>query len=288
LVTKHPPAIDAASLVSALKNKRPATVGTKNLKYQTRFVLFLDFLGFTDIVAKTRKGSRNHEVGLIGKIRNAMLLPIPTLDQSVPSGLGFKQSKRPLISATTFSDFTIAVATHDDAGFVTLVKLATDFYLQALQNGFACRGGISLGEVYCESEASAGRNIIFGPAFLDAYQLEHAHAQSSRIVLSNSAASYFKECAAGRTCPIKAKAYLKNLIQQDKDGPFRIYPFRDLAPLENAHERLEDIHKEIREMLEKYTESPRVFSKLRRLAEEFNNHMGTIEAPEKLKLILPF
>jgi hypothetical protein len=216
-----------------------------------------------------------------------MMLPIPKLDQSVPSGLGFNQSKQPLISATTFSDFTIAVATHDDAGFVTLVKLATDFYLQALQSGFACRGGISLGEVYCESEASAGRNIVFGPAFLDAYQLEHAHAQSSRIVLSNSAAEFFNNCVAGKTCPVKAKAYLEKLIKQDKDGPFRIYPFSDLTPIEHAHERLEDIHRKIREMLEKYTESPRVFSKLRRLAEEFNSHLGNIEAAEKLKLKLP-
>lgn len=48
-----------------------------------------------------------------------------------------------------------------------------------LEQGFIIRGGISLGRLYHKD------NIIFGPALIEAYEIEHAQAIFPRIIISN-------------------------------------------------------------------------------------------------------
>jgi hypothetical protein len=257
-------ALDALKTATHVSEPEPA------LKYIQAYVLYVDFLGFTDIVAKTRQQSKNHEQGLIEKIREALYLPVPEKENSVPSGLGFDGKTTALRYATTFSDFTIAVADPTPLGLVTLAKLGADVSNFALTKGFACRGGLALAEVYCEEgESSGNRGIVFGPAFLDAYYLEHNNALGARIVLSNSAADAV--CNLPEGCPLQAKEYLTRLIDQAGDGPFKLNPFALLNPI-GAKERLKEIKLSLETMLEKYTESPRVYKKLADLAQEFNKH----------------
>lgn len=255
-------ALKALGGVEARKEPAP------KLGYQQAYVLYVDFLGFTDIVAKTRSTARNHERGLIDKIREALILPIPSIEESVPKGMGFDGADPALLYATTFSDFTIAVAQPNILGLLTLAALGTNVFVEALAAGFACRGGLALGDVYCESDASSGhRGIVFGPAFLDAYHLEHNHAQGARIVLSNTVADVV--CNLPSDCPDEARRFLEHAIDQATDGPFCIKPFASLERT-SASKRLEAIKLSLESMLERYTESPRVYRKLADLAREFN------------------
>jgi hypothetical protein len=255
-------------------------------RYEKAFVLFVDFLGFTQIVAKTRSTSARYEKHLVGKIREA--LDVANVDPNhIPlTALGFPQQEEPIRASTTFSDFTIVVAKPTSAGFASLIHLATQLTLDSLTKGFVCRGAISFGDIYCEPVQKGERPIVFGPAFLDAYLLESKHAEGARVILSNDAALEFQEFVLAQSTPPEAIDYLKKLVRQASDGPYRIFPFDDLDIL-TAKKRINDIKAEIESLLKLYTDSPRVFRKLKGLAEEFNSRVeGSWDPDSKMQLLI--
>lgn len=58
----------------------------------------------------------------------------------------------------------------------TLTRLALPYWRACLELGHTVRGGIDVGEMYCDS------TIITGPALVKAYQLENVEGSPSRIV----------------------------------------------------------------------------------------------------------
>lgn len=131
-------------------------------------VLFLDLLG----VQAMNHGSR-------ADVERRLV----TLDDALAET--FRQYAGPYAEfpAVFFSDTLVVAAPADDPAVAVdvLVRDAAELQRALTLRGFFVRGGLSLGLFHM------GEGLIFGPALVEAYELECRHAVHPRIVLSKEA-----------------------------------------------------------------------------------------------------
>lgn len=78
---------------------------------------------------------------------------------------------------TQFSD-CLTISTRDDyAGKSQLISILQSLSISLMHQGFLLRGGISIGELYHRE------SMVFGSAFLNAYELENRSSIYPRIIL---------------------------------------------------------------------------------------------------------
>jgi hypothetical protein len=132
--------------------------------------------------------------------------------------------------AAFFSDTLVLAApitaeTDDAAELDGLVEQAAWLQNDLVMQGFFARGGLSVGKLHI------GDHVVFGPALVEAYELESRAAVHPRIVLSRRAA----ECQ--RTLPETP------MLISDDDGRVFVHylsavfdaPFEDYGPLLERH-----------------------------------------------------
>lgn len=153
-------------------------------------VAFIDLLGFRSII--TKKGDLRQEQILLllttlHESRGDAELTTKPIDQRT-----IEIVIRPAISA--FSDniifsFTEAGLMHVGSGPAVsyLADQAASIFTEAMQLGCLIRGGVSFGPLH-----HAG-GVVFGPALVEAYELESRFAQRPRIVISQTATARIKE-----------------------------------------------------------------------------------------------
>lgn len=113
--------------------------------------------------------------------------------------------------AATFSD-TLVVASpllpggDEESAIVGLVSQAARLQLELLEAGFFSRGALSWGKFHIHE------GLIFGPALVDAADLEQKVAISPRILVSDEAQSILEKSAAG---PAGARPLM---LLRDADG----------------------------------------------------------------------
>ncbi|CAN7762138.1 hypothetical protein LJR029_006337 [Caballeronia sp. LjRoot29] len=125
--------------------------------YEERYVLFADMLGFTNIIREGRWTPQQ----VLSALEKARKVTAP--DYAA-------------ISTTQFSDSIVMSAPVDDLGFLNLVFSAFFLSIELVQNGILMRGGIARGAMYHDGD------FAFGPAFIDAYELERT-ARTPRILI---------------------------------------------------------------------------------------------------------
>lgn len=148
-----------------------------SLRYETRYVAFVDILGWTATIRDERRtAERTEQLGLA-------LNMIRQYSQSIQNvGEWFSKfggGTRPGdLRLTHFSDCLAISTTPDMYGRDDLIN-ALDFLTNGLlQQGFLLRGGVTVGQIYHHD------SMVFGPAFLEAYELESQSAIYPRIVLN--------------------------------------------------------------------------------------------------------
>ncbi|MDN0075626.1 hypothetical protein QU481_12055 [Crenobacter sp. SG2303] len=129
------------------------------------------------------------------------------IEDSLSVTFGQYQSR---FEVTAFSD-NIAVSVRLEQGNDLLELLHFSCYLtwKLLAKGVLSRGGIALGELYHKG------SIIYGPALLEAYQLESQVAIYPRIVVAHGAAEKARELS-GRVDP--SETPIIALLKEDSDG----------------------------------------------------------------------
>jgi hypothetical protein len=132
-------------------------------------VLFLDLLG---VQAMTRGARADVECRLAA------------LDEAMTGT--FRQYTGPSSAwaAVFFSDTLVVAAPAEDDATVAvaqLVRVASEVQRALTLQGFFVRGGLSLGLFHIS------RDLIFGPALVEAHELESRHAVHPRVVLSREA-----------------------------------------------------------------------------------------------------
>lgn len=163
-----------------------------NVKYDKRFVAFIDILGFKEIIKNS--GSDNSKIQLI----HSVLTDLKNLESSDKWNLklieieedAFKKgienfNIQDKINVTAFSDSIVVSVKIDDGKsneyFSTLISQLSYIGSVLIEKGILFRGGITIGELYHNSQGT-----VFGQGLIDAYQLESKSAKYPRIILSDS------------------------------------------------------------------------------------------------------
>lgn len=176
--------------------------------YQRSIVTFIDILGFKDVVTTQ---SAEH----IDKILDILNSTSPSnsdddVDQTEPTVLSFSDS---IIRVRNLeSDNNIAFPV---GHLFYEVNSLVHMQMELVNQGILIRGGISMGNV------CVAKNRIFGPAFINAYELESKFANFPRIIVSpelvNSVGTDHLLINEDHT-PEEERAYLRKNLAMGDDG----------------------------------------------------------------------
>lgn len=264
--------------------------------YEDRIVAFIDILGFRSIVQKSSKhhnSERYHipqyrEEGLDKAIFEALDTKQHAWEAAFYNELKLKVETAPKLNLkiTSFSDCIALSCPPNEIDFCYLVFCINFIARHMHKNGFMLRGGICEGELHhSETEIDDKNNKIagriFGPAFIQAYDLECKKATHSRIILSNMLWKRVKENWLDNS-ECNYCSYIKPFIEQDEDGPVKLdtlmsyYKHILTQDIESISSELIAIKKETEKVLGFYIEDSRVYSKLRRFSKEFNQMLDEL------------
>jgi hypothetical protein len=195
------------------------------MKYENRVTVFLDILGFKNLIKRTedRKGNDNEEE--IGYLNDTFLLIRELLGLD---NLPENESKSKQI--TQFSDSIIIsfIENEESQVFFTLNDLK-NLVVNLILRGVICRGAISYGKLVHNDK------MIFGPALVDAYETESKAALYPRIILDRKIINIGMKYHAIHHDEFTEKMAIKGMLVRDTDDMFYIdYFFNVTEYLENG------------------------------------------------------
>lgn len=142
------------------------------MKYENRICCFIDVLGFSDHIKQSV--SRDNE-DVEDKIKS--IFDFINIIEDHTKFDGIAQSRE----VTQFSDSVVIsfLIEERDQIFYTLVNIL-HLTMNSISRNFLIRGGISFGKLIHNEK------MVFGPALVEAYNLESKAAQYPRVILSKS------------------------------------------------------------------------------------------------------
>ena len=174
--------------------------------YEDRIVAFVDILGFKDLV-----DSSKDDVKVLRNITSALSTLYEWIWQWEADGVDSS------FAFTQFSDSVVLSALADTQdSFEMLLQLMLGIVDIAYSNGIIVRGGISRGKLIHD------REMVVGPAMVDAYLLENTIAKYPRIVISEELKNEFEvnlqEYVDSQPNLSEIPAFNKIFKQDDVDG----------------------------------------------------------------------
>jgi hypothetical protein len=178
-------------------------------KYGNYLVAFIDILGFSGIIEKSTDEPEYFE-----QILEALKL----IEHVVAHNEGKKEREDSSFKMTQFSDSLVISCPNTRLALFPMI-MNLNFIQKVLANvGVMVRGGLTSGLLYHEG------NIVFGPAFIKAYELESKKAVYPRIIIDPALLD-----GSANPAPIGDpidEAYLyvnkKGTLKQDADGYYYV------------------------------------------------------------------
>lgn len=242
--------------------------------YEDRYVLFIDILGFTELIRQSIHDDAPPH-GSVSAIFQALNwrfqgLEDGAIDEFLPS-LGLTRPDEDLLKVHTFSDFVVASCPATEAGLATVLFIAFNISREWLSMKYLSRGGIARGQVLHRTGDGAAP-MVFGPAFVRAYELESQVADLPRIVLEQSVR---KECEQLLARGDRLGSFVRQVTRRCADGPRCIDVFAHLRKngLTLARDHMNEagqFRETIHHHLEEAADTPSWFRKSRWLAQRFN------------------
>lgn len=209
------------------------------MNYENRIVLFIDMLGFKDVILKSI-GNENYIDSIYGVIES--------ISHFFDSHEMYSKSK----VVTQFSDSIVISFLEDEISevYYTLADIQKLIVL-LINQGFVFRGGISYGKLIHNDIA------LFGPAFIDAYYLESKKANYPRIIVTEDVVNIGENNHAHRNSKSKdkysliEKKWIERIILQDDDGFYFVnYFINDLENMGIAEKHIDKYHKNLENIIE--------------------------------------
>lgn len=199
------------------------------MKYENRIVLFLDILGFQDHLNKTVDKKKDNE-DEIQKLYHSL--------QLINWFAGINDGSNKI--ATQFSDSLVISFKPDSKNeFLNLLDDIIRLIIALVQNGIICRGAISYGKLIHTKE------IIFGPALVDAYLTESKAAMYPRVILDPNILDTVAGSTEFYTDGRPQKKVLLSYLDEDEDGKYFIDYFKQchygMLPLENLNAYIDSL-----------------------------------------------
>ena len=183
---------------------------TDTIKYEDRVVCFLDILGFGEKVRHTLKDNKSIITQNVDEITEALQAARNVLDIDKKDYEGSTQ-------ITQFSDcIVISFLTKDQSGVFYNFEYILWVLIELLKKGFIYRGGIVRGYLVHNNR------LLFGPALIEAYELEKKTAIYPRVILHESIVSLAGRYPAPHHDGSDEIAYIKELAAKDFDGMYYI------------------------------------------------------------------
>lgn len=171
--------------------------GRKSFSYQDRFIAFVDILGFRDIIDRSK---REPPEVTIEEILSALNYPEPAAKGEMLIGEVGDISESDH-KVTQFSDSIVISTEPSESGLLYLVDHVERIVFNLLKLGVFCRGGIAKGLLFHE------KNLVFGQAMIEAYDLEHEKADYPRVILSKEVDTFALSMDSGQGVVIMSKLY---------------------------------------------------------------------------------
>lgn len=146
------------------------------LRYKNRIVAFLDILGWKSAIL-SNKCERGNVVKALG-MTLAQLQGVAKHFNSLNDLLLDEQTWAGNPVITQFSDSLVISVDDDRQGREALQNALFVITSNLIAFGFLLRGGVTRGEIFHDG------NLVFGPALIEAYDLESKVASTPRVILS--------------------------------------------------------------------------------------------------------
>jgi hypothetical protein len=218
------------------------------MKYQDRVVIFIDILGFKELLNETTdKEGNDNELG-ISKVVEAYnsIRDVWDLDKVNKEHNFLKKASKQSKEITIFSDcIVISFPTKEKSEiFYTLLEVKW-MILRLITKGILCRGAISYGKLL------HNKKFLFGPALVEAYLLESKAANYPRIILDRSVIDLAGQAKQDNHTKEEEMEYVESLLEKDLDGMYYIDYFA------KAQEELDDPQYDFPEYIQKLGEKIR-------------------------------
>jgi len=171
----------------------------QNIIYKTKFVAFIDLLGFHQIIEKS---AQDH------CLQKRVSEVLQTFQNTAC------ENPQQDIVLTVFSDSLVLSAAVTSEGFNSLCDMIGRIARNLIQKDILIRGGISVGLVHHQG------TMTFGPAMNEAYGIEDKWAVYPAVILSESVAAQAKAFASDHVCQ---DPHRPHLMMVDYLKPMRIY-----------------------------------------------------------------
>ncbi|VVE33968.1 hypothetical protein [Pandoraea sputorum] len=249
--------------------------GPKHAQYTRRVVAFVDVLGFKEIISQSAK-----EPDLVRRIHHALTVDNQAWAEVFAREAGLEGSDAEFDERmSTFSDCVVISVKPEIPAIGMLIYTVYKICRQLLQQGFLSRGGIAMGDLYHDKPSTGGSmapTMVFGPAFVKAYQFESTHADGPRVILENSVRSHIRKKCSGRP-DSRLTAFLNTHIRRADDGPAYVDIFADFGTndyytdVRNVESEIETIRQHLCKALDEAADRPHHFRKNAQLAKQFNS-----------------
>lgn len=178
------------------------------MNYEKRVCCFIDILGFKKHIEETVTESGEDSIEKIKSIKSIL-----KLSKRITKDNGLSKSK----VITYFSDSIVISYKYDEPGqlFYTLLDLLYVAF-ELANKGYLTRGGISIGKLLHTTK------YIFGPALVEAYEIESKKAVFPRIIVSKEVLTIGAKYAKNIHSENDEKGYIMDLLNKDTDGFYYI------------------------------------------------------------------
>lgn len=276
----------APTPTSNYKKHIPGSDGPKGTMYEQRVVAFVDILGFKEIIARSAT-----DEALVRRIYGALDLRHDNFAEVFAAEVGLNRTSADFDDLFhTFSDCIVISVRPQIEEVGLLVFMVFRVCRQLLGNGFFSRGGVAKGSLYhrvdkqfdtigssiVQSSGPLPVPMVFGPAFVDAYNFESAHADGPRVILQQGVWKDIDSYCSKNSD--KLAHFLRAHVKRAADGPAYIDIFADLENDGNFYNERRDldaelkaIHKNICDELDRAADKPHHFKKNAQLARQFND-----------------
>jgi hypothetical protein len=175
--------------------------------YERRTVCFLDILGFKEAVRATMHCEEEASVQA-RHLKRALLAIRDTLDVGRKQ---VSQSKR----VTQFSDSIVISFQANEPSEVFFTLLSIQWVaIRLVYHGLLVRGGVAIGPL-CHTH-----KLLFGPALVDAYELESRRAHVPRILVTGQVVEIGARHSANYHDFATEKEYITDCLQKDEDDRY--------------------------------------------------------------------
>lgn len=168
--------------------------------YERRLILFLDFLGFREIVAETTA-----DPAALGRLIAALSSIGRTVEYS-----SFESER-----VTQFSDSLVVSYRVDElSGVFWLLDAMAMTVIDLAGRGYLLRGAVTIGDLFHDE-----RHVV-GPAMVAAYEMESQRADVPRVIVDPAVLQIARAHRGEFHTPDDEEKYVRSFIALDDDGEY--------------------------------------------------------------------